>query len=516
MKPIDPSELIKLRLKSADGVTALAEPVVLEVPRLSAAPYADIADAILAWHRKGSWTWRDRTGATRAGRRLLAAGWRLVRDAVSLPFQLVWHYSRARRCIGSGRTFKSAAPSRGGLYLRMDHLFDLESGGSVAHTAGVINTLRELSSDLTILSTDHLAMVEPDGDFHVLTPRYGIGRNVPLIPTLSYSGEVLTWWQSRGLPRPGFIYARYSVGNYVGPELRRRLDVPYVCEYNGSALWIARNWGGKPLRFERVFQAVEDANLLCADVIVAVSEASKAELVERGYDADRILVNPNGVDPSIYRPDIDGRPVRRELGIRDTETVIGFIGTFGRWHGAEVLADAFGRLLTQRPDLRDKTRLLLIGDGMTMPLTRQRLEEHGVLDRALLPGLVPQKEGPSWLAACDILASPHVSNTDDSRFFGSPTKLFEYMSMGRAIVASDLEQIGEVLEHEETALLVPQGDAGALANALARLIEGPELRAKLAAGARRTAIEKYSWLEHTRRILDRLAAVDGARGKVAQ
>src|SRR5206468_9930424 len=62
-----------------------------------------------------------------------------------------------------------------------------------------------------------------------------------------------------------------------------------------------------------------------------------------------------------------------------------------------------------------------------------------------LVGLVPQGEAPSYLAAADVLLSPHVANPDGTRFFGSPTKLFEYMAMGRAIVASELEQIGEVL-----------------------------------------------------------------------
>ena len=57
---------------------------------------------------------------------------------------------------------------------------------------------------------------------------------------------------------------------------------------------------------------------------------------------------------------------------------------------------------------------------------------------AVLTGLVPQEDGPEHLAACDILASPHVPNADGTPFFGSPTKLFEYMAMGKGIVASNL------------------------------------------------------------------------------
>lgn len=507
MTRIGPNDLIKRYLARPGQLAALADPLVIEVPRLAAAPYADIVDAVLALHKRRNWRWQDAAGASRAGRGMLTAGLGLAGDVVALPFQLAWHSLAARRCSAAGRTLKRARMDAGGLYLRMDHLFDLASGGSVAHTAGVINTLRRLLPSLRVISTDRLALVEPADDFHVLTPSYRTGRNVPLIPTLTYTNDVVRWWRRSGLRKPGFVYARYSVGNYAGPMLRRLLNVPYVCEYNGSAIWVARNWSDKPLRFERVFRDVEDANLLGADLIVVVSAASRDELMERGYPAERILVNPNGVDPETYRPDLPAAPVRKALDIGLDETVIGFIGTFGRWHGVDVLAKAFGRLLARRPDLRPSLRLLLVGDGGTMRETRQALVDHGVMERAVLPGIVAQSDGPGYLAACDILASPHVPNPDNTRFFGSPTKLFEYMAMGRAIVASDLEQIGQVLDHERTALLVEPGNPDALADALERAVASPDLRSTLGEASRAVAVAQYSWLEHSRRILDRLAAI---------
>ena len=112
--------------------------------------------------------------------------------------------------------------------------------------------------------------------------------------------------------------------------------------------------------------------------------------------------------------------------------MIGFIGTFGPWHGAEVLARAFGALIERYPRYRSDVRLLMIGDGVKMPEVRAALDRGGVTDLTTLTGIVAQAEGPSYLAACDILASPHVANADGTPFFGSPTKLFEYMAMGKA------------------------------------------------------------------------------------
>jgi glycosyltransferase involved in cell wall biosynthesis len=79
---------------------------------------------------------------------------------------------------------------------------------------------------------------------------------------------------------------------------------------------------------------------------------------------------------------------------------------------------------------------------------------------------------------------PNVPNADDSRFFGSPTKLFEYMGLAKAIVASDLEQLGEVIADGETGLLCPPGDARAAADAVVRLLDDAGLRARLGEAAR--------------------------------
>jgi glycosyltransferase involved in cell wall biosynthesis len=140
---------------------------------------------------------------------------------------------------------------------------------------------------------------------------------------------------------------------------------------------------------------------------------------------------------------------------------------------------------------------------------RRILSEGGALDATTFTGLVPQEDGPAYLAAGDVLVSPHVPNPDGTPFFGSPTKLFEYMAMGKGIVASNLDQIGEVLEHEKTALLVPPGDVNALAAGMARLCEDRILRECLGAEARRAVLERHTWRAHTRHTIERLQQIVG-------
>src|SRR5205814_685822 len=162
-----------------------------------------------------------------------------------------------------------------------------------------------------------------------------------------------------------FIYQRYSLNNYAGLRLARRHGVPFVLEYNGSESWMSRHWG-RPLEHERLSERIERLNLSSADLVVVVSRAMADHVTKSGVDPSHLLVNPNGVDPERYRSDIDGRDVRARYGVRD-ETVIGFIGTFGPWHGAEILARAFVILLQRDTRLRRSVRLLMIGDGATLP-----------------------------------------------------------------------------------------------------------------------------------------------------
>ncbi|MBI4737954.1 MAG: glycosyltransferase family 4 protein, partial [candidate division NC10 bacterium] len=234
-------------------------------------------------------------------------------------------------------------------------------------------------------------------------------------------------------------------------------------------------------------------------LIVVVSKALRDQLVARGVPPERVLVNPNAVDPARYHPGMDGEPVRRRLGLAG-RLVIGFIGTFGPWHGAEVLARAVRPVTAQLPE----AHFLFIGSGSGMPAVQAIIAGDSVGARVTFAGLVPQEEAPAYLAACDILVSPHVGNPDGTPFFGSPTKLFEYMAMGKGIVASDLDQIGEVLSHGKTAWLVRPGDPEDLAEGILALARDPDLRRALGEAARDEVVAKHTWTAHVERLLAKM------------
>jgi glycosyltransferase involved in cell wall biosynthesis len=434
---------------------------------------------------------------------------RLLRDAVRdwLQRGRVLADVRARLGRAAGRPVAAGTGlDRRPLYLRTDFVFGLASGGSVGHIAGVLNNLDSFAGPPVFATTDPIPTVRPDIETWVIRPD-GRFRDFVEVPSLAFTARSSRLVKERlGRERPAFVYQRYCLNNFSGAELAAAWEVPFVLEYNGSEVWIQRHWGGTELKYRELSQRIEDHNFAAANLIVVVSEPMRTELLERGVDDRKILVNPNGVDVDIYRPDIDASDIRAALGL-DGKLVLGFIGTFGPWHGAETLAAAWCRLLDRHPEHRETCRLLVIGDGDRFEATKAIIANGSSSSETSFVGRTRQEDGPRYLAACDILVSPHVPNPDGTRFFGSPTKLFEYMAMGRGIVASRLDQIGDVLEHDRTAWLVEPGDVDDLVEGMQQLIVDAERRARLGAAARRAAVERHTWREHTRRIVERIEAL---------
>ncbi len=455
------------------------------------------------WLEDDSGTKKDVSATYLAG---LCARW--LADRLRAPLAI----RRARRQVEAlSLALSGRQPPRPGpdapLYLRSDLVFDVEAGGAVAHISGVVNHLRFRGRRAVMVTTAPVPLVSPALEAHVLPPS-PFRPSVDLLWRLEFNrhvhDQVLKLLDGRV---PAFLYHRATAYCYAAAALAQDLGVPLVLEYNGSDAWISRHWGHRPLRHEPLAIAIEDLNLRAASLVVVVSQALGEEVAARGVPEGRILVVPNGADTDRYHPSVDGSGVRASLGAPPEAVVVGFVGTFGAWHGAEVLARAF-RLVVARSPV--PVHLLFVGDGSRLAATRALVEAAGLSGQVTFAGLVPQAEGPAYMAACDILVAPHVPNADGSVFFGSPTKLFEYLAMGKAVVASDLGQLGQVVEHGRNGLLVRPGDDQDLAAAITALVADPGLRRRLGDQARRDAVERYTWHQHAERIAARAEEVLGS------
>lgn len=475
----------------------------IECDLTQALPYRDLLDGYLALNGVEKWRWIDKEGQEINRQSLWRSAAYVLRDLLAWPGLYAYHMLRCWRLANqTPLKLRTDQGRRTLLYLRTDHWFFLESGGSVGHTRGVVESLRQLGWKTIVASTDVLEGIPQDGDFSLVRPNYGLGRNLPEMPQYSYNRQLLqavaAHWEAW---RPAWIYQRYSLGNYSGAALKKRYGVPLVLEYNGSQRWMMEHWGAKSLFHKSLADEVEMANLKASDAVVVVSRASRDELLQRGIEDQKILVNPNGVDADRYAPEIDGIEMRKKYGL-EGRIVVGFIGTFGAWHGAEVLARAIVLFARDYPQYENRLRFLLVGDGQSLAAVREILAEGNASAWTVFTGRIAQEQGPRHLAACDILVAPQIPNPDGSPFFGSPTKVFEYMAMGKGIVASDLDQIGEVLTHGQTAWLVKPGEAPELMRGIKALVDDEDLRRRLGHTARARVLQKHTWSMHTKRILE--------------
>ena len=408
-------------------------------------------------------------------------------------------------------------------FLNANAWFGVKVGGSIGHVAGVVNGIKMHNKRVTFYGYGTNPEIR-ESIKQVVVPFSG-GWGMPSEFNYYRLGRSFTRYL-HGLfkkERPTILYQRLSICNFSGVLLAKKFGIPLVVEYNGSEVWIAKNWG-KPLKSHWLADRVEQYMLHYADRVVTISEPLKQELIDKGVSESRIVCYPNCVDEQKFSVDRfskqDVSALRNEWSIPLDATLVTFVGTFGVWHGAENLARALVELYTSNSSWLESSRLhfLFVGDGVKMPKVKRILEKQECSNYYTITGLVPQNKAPLFLAASDILVSPHVPNTDGSTFFGSPTKLFEYMAMRKVIIASDLDQIGEVLKNSlrvfdvgfsdslsdldgQLSLLVKPGDVNSLVKAIQFASENLAGLKKLAISAESEVKSKYLWEHHVAHIM---------------
>lgn len=446
----------------------------------------------------------DRHGASRIETRssiLLRAPFKTVFESVFGARTVARARSELQQLEAQVKSYPGTSPTEAGepgqlriVYLRSTPGPGTQAGGAASHIKGVTDALIELGAQVRFISNDDIAGLDDDSKLSIIGPEpLGGTRAVFEI----HNNSIFT---AGAVPLivddpPDLIYQRYARFGWAGVVASLRTGRPLFLEYNGSEAWVGRHWDHVGMldllaRYERL-------NLDAAARIFVVSDVERLNLERAGVEANKIIVNPNGVDTVTFRPGIGGYRVRDELGLAGDETLVGFVGSFGPWHGVLTLVEAIKEI-----PVSTDIRFLLVGSGSLLAQVKQLLADEEQKGRVIFTGAVDHEQVPRLLDACDVLASPHIPLADDTEFFGSPTKIFEYMAMGKGIVASRLGQIGEVLSDGESALLVQPGSARELTEAILRLAESREMREHLGENARRQAIERHTWKRNAQNVLD--------------
>ena len=264
------------------------------------------------------------------------------------------------------------------------------------------------------------------------------------------------------LPRRGaLVYESHGYAPAVSQELPRLLGTaspPSVQKLKRLAARERRVWAR-------------------AEGYVTLTAAHRDDLVARFGPRNNVAAVPDGT--RLQRTRVFHPPPAGPL-------LVGYAGHLYPWKGVDVLIDAVAQL--------PGVRTLIVG-GQPGERDRSRLEAlahaRGAGQRVDFTGWLPPQDVAAAIAKCGVLVLPNIRSTISERYT-SPLKLFDYLAAGRAIVASDLPAIREVLTAEYNALLVEPGRADLLAAALSRLDADPALRLRLSRQAFDDAA-RYGW-----------------------
>ena len=399
------------------------------------------------------------------------------------------------------------------LYLCSDHGIDLTGlKGASIHVRSFVRALTELGHEVAVIGTK----VSSPESFQAMTGATALSapltaQNRALLREIKAGNSLVGRGPSRGRDvvrashnteffrvaeecagrlLPSFIYERYSLWGTAGRRLARKRSIPLVLEVNSPLAYEEQKYRGaadSPLA-----RWAERRIWRRADLLVAVSEALRDHFEKAGVSPEKVRILPNAVDTGLFRAGLDDGSLRSRLNL-DGRFVVGFVGSFKAWHGVDFLLQAFARL--RREDAA--YHLLLVGDGPMRAALEEETRRLDLQEAVTLVGNVPHEEVPRYLALMDVAAAPYPALED---FYFSPLKLYEYMAGGRAVVASRIGQVAEVVADGLTGLLYEPGDQEGLIGCIQRLRADPNLRRDLGQKAR-MAGSKNTWRQNAERVV---------------
>jgi PEP-CTERM/exosortase A-associated glycosyltransferase len=289
--------------------------------------------------------------------------------------------------------------------------------------------------------------------------------------------------------RPTVIHAHSpSLCGIPARKVAARLGIPFV--YEVRALWedaavdqkAMSRWSWK----YRLSRYVETRLLRRSQAIVVLCDALKEEIAGRTGAGHHIIVVPNGVDHNLFQPRHKNTELARSIGVQDS-IVIGFIGTFFRFEGLDDLVKAWESIGEAAPN----ARLVMVGYGeMAEELERLRARSRHP-ESIIMTGRVPHKEVLDYYSIMDIMVYPRKSIRLTELV--TPLKPLEAMAMGKAVVASDVGGLRDIVAGGNAGMLFRAGDDRELAAAIVALIRDGARREAYGTRARGYILEERTW-----------------------
>ena len=291
------------------------------------------------------------------------------------------------------------------------------------------------------------------------------------------------------IEKPALIHAHSPVLNAI-PAIRaaRKLNLPVV--YEIRAFWedaaVDHGTYAEHSWKYNLTRSIETRVCKKADHVCILCNGLKNDLIRRGIPADKITPVFNGVNPDDLKP-VPPDPDYQTAWRLENKKVVGFVGSFYRYEGLDLLVRAFAEIAGKHPD----AVLLLVGGGEMEPELSALIRDHGLQDRVIMPGRIPHERIAGVYALIDILAYPRYAMRLTELV--TPLKPLEAMSMQKALVASDVGGHKELIQDGRTGLLFPAGNANALAAKIDMILTDKALETRLQQQGGQWVRQHHTW-----------------------
>ena len=292
---------------------------------------------------------------------------------------------------------------------------------------------------------------------------------------------------------PKLIHAHFGRSGALALPMARKMGIPLVVSFYGGDATKDKHYDR--VLFPSIYQRRLPDLIDYTSMFLCVSEFLRRELLDRGFPADKVLVQRSGVNLDPEWGPIDPTADKYVL----------FAGRFVEKKGAHLVIEAVRRLEHERGT---PLRLVMIGEGA---LESELRRAASALGRVEFHGWMPNQDLRRWMRGALALCVPSLHAADGDAE-GLPTVVIEAMAAGTPVIGSRHAGIVEAVEHERTGYLIEERDIDALAASLRLLADNPDLRRTMGETARTAAVEGFDMMRQSRRLEERLlAAIAAAR-----
>lgn len=272
--------------------------------------------------------------------------------------------------------------------------------------------------------------------------------------------------------------------------------VPWILETN-ALLFYEAEAERKSLVLTRLARWLEVQAYRQCDVLVCISEVLKELVVrELRIPPEKVVVVPNGVDTAFVDPK------RHETKRIFAGFTVGFVGNLSAWQGLDLLLKSLCDLQAKGMDLS----LVVVGDGPMREHWELLAHNLGLATQVRFLGWLPQAELLPLIAGFDVGYSGHL-DLKGMKVYRSPLKLYEYMAMGKPVVASAVEDSRALLREQETGFLFQPGDREGLKQALVRAYQAREQLSEMGCKAREEVMANHSWIARMQSMIERVEQI---------